>query len=626
MLGRLGKLVRSRVGNDAGERLVDALVSCALLVSDDGTVERASPSAVVLLRLPSATPEGLSLGDVLPGIRHPGEVSLGTPVETVAARADGTTFPASAVRSALPDSAHGRHLVVLTDDAGVREAERRAREASEMLATVFEAVTDSMVVRDLEGRYIAANAAASRLIGLPQSEVVGRHMLEVGQEGAEEMLARDAEVFRTAKPAVFMRQMLVEGEMAWFEVSRYPLRTEGGAIRGVVVVMRDITADRRTSEGLARAKETAERASAERARFLAAASHDLRQPVQAISLVAAVLEREPMTPRGREALDQMVRGVDALRNLLGALLDIHQLEGGGASAQVETFALDGLLREVEAAARPPAEAKGLAFTIHETGAHVASDRARLGQMLLNLVQNAVRYTDAGGVTLSASVTPAGTLRLRVEDTGIGIPREHLSRIWDEFYQVGNQERDRSRGLGLGLSIVSRLSRLLGHPVAVETEHGRGSVFSVEVPLVRADAAPAEPEAERPAASVPGRPLVVLVDDDQLVLMALSSYLDGKGFRVAAAETEEAAVAALDPADPPAAIVADYRLRAGRTGIGAVEAVRGHIGQHLPGLLLTGEDSGAIETEAERLGLALLRKPVSGAALSDALSRAIGREA
>lgn len=615
------KMLRRSGASNTGTKLVDVLVSCALLVKGDGSVRRASPSSVALLRLPSNSPEGLKLGAIFPSHPNVEDVPIGVPVEVTALRVDGTRFPATVVRSQISNGLKDGHLVLITDEGARIEAERLAREASETLASVFEAVTDGMSVRDRDGRILAINAAAARMMRVTPDKLIGQLVKDALEASlASDILKRDAIVFETGKPLVYVRREEVAGRTIFQEVTRFPLIAEGGRVRGIIALARDITEAREAANVLALAKKQAECASAERARFLAAASHDLRQPIQAISLVTAALQREPMTPKGREALEQMSQGVEGLRNLIGGLLDIHQIEQGALRANREAFRLDGLLREVAASVRPNAEAKGLDFQVASTDAWILSDRVRLGQMLLNLVHNAVRYTDTGSVTIAVVSDASGHLRVEVKDTGIGIAGEHLSRIWDEFYQVGNPDRDRSRGLGLGLSIVARLSRLLDHRVAVDTAPRGGSTFSIEIPTAPAEDAGPVPDREAEVEPVSGLPLVLVIDDDRMVLVALESYLSATGFRVATAETEEAAIAAVDREGVPVAVVADYRLRGGRTGTSAVASVRRHVGRRLPGVVLTGEAESALSEEVGQHDLEILRKPVSGPALSVVLRR------
>ena len=281
---------------------------------------------------------------------------------------------------------------------------------------------------------------------------------------------------------------------AWFDVSHSPVRDEAGRVIAAFALAVETTervlAKRRQARAetalqaaydkAERARRTAEEANRAKSRFLAAASHDLRQPLQSLLLFLDVV-RPHVGAGGREPFRHLGLGVDVLREVLDGLLDVARLDAGMVLPAVKRFGIGDLLRRIHAAYAPPAEAKGLAFSPPACGMAVSSDPILLERILRNLVENAVRYTEHGRIGLECRVVGTG-LCIEVADTGIGIAAEHLGRIWEEFHQVENSERDRSRGLGLGLAIVRRLSGLLDHPVAVRSVPGCGSVFSVTVPL------------------------------------------------------------------------------------------------------------------------------------------------
>ncbi len=245
------------------------------------------------------------------------------------------------------------------------------------------------------------------------------------------------------------------------------------------IVMHELEA-RSAQRAIQEARAEAERASATKTRFLAAASHDLRQPIQSLLLFVAALHDHIRDERGRDTLALVERSLDTLRDLLEGLFDLSRLDTGMVRASVADFPFRSVAEEIAASYTPLAAAKGLTFHLGgECDAVVRSDRIMLGQILRNLVENAIRYTDAGHVELGCVRSPDG-LRIEVRDTGIGIPSHHLERIFEEFHQVGHPEHGRASGLGLGLSIVQRLCRLLGHRVSAQSEPGKGSVFSVEV--------------------------------------------------------------------------------------------------------------------------------------------------
>jgi CheY-like chemotaxis protein len=246
-------------------------------------------------------------------------------------------------------------------------------------------------------------------------------------------------------------------------------------------------------------------------------------------------------------------------------------------------------------------------------------------MLRNLVENAIRYTTEGSVEIDCEVG-GGLLRIDVKDTGVGIPEDQLRLVFEEFHQIGNQERDRSQGLGLGLAIVQRISRLLDHPVTARSEVGKGSTFSIEVPLcaVPLGTAPPVPDAARlieiPAPRGNER-LAVVIDDDAIVLLGLQAMLNEWGYEVLGAMSAQQAVEKLRTVNQqPDVILADYRLRDGKVGTDAILAVRDIAGAAIPAIVITGETGAECQRDVAQHGFALMHKPVTPRQLSGAIER------
>lgn len=385
------------------------------------------------------------------------------------------------------------------------------------------------------------------------------------------------------------------------------------------VVMHELEA-RAARRAVEAARIEAEQANAAKTRFLAAASHDLRQPLQSIFLFAATLDSHIRDDQGRKKLAMLERSLETMRDLLEGLFDMSRLDTGAVRAQVTDVPLRPLLEEVEAAYTPAAAAKGLQFRICG-GCDVAlrSDRTLLGQILRNLTENAIRYTGTGYVELGCVPTQGG-IRIEVRDTGIGIAAKHLNSIFEEFHQVGNPERDRTQGLGLGLAIVQRLSRLLGHPVTVHSEPDKGSVFAVEVPLGHTQAELPLTNG-LPAATGGTERLALMVDDDAIVLLALRAMFREWGYRVLTAGSTEHALERVQAAgEAPDVIVADYRLRGGRVGTETILKVRELIGRPVPGIILTGEGSPECERDVAAHGFAIAQKPITPRQLGVLLGR------
>ena len=526
---------------------------------------------------------------------------------------------------------------LILDVTAEREAEARSRLSDERLRQAVEAADLGTFELDLASRRLIWSPRCKAMFGLPpEAEVTGGVFLSRVHPD-DQALVRAAEAEALAPDGrgeyrVRFRALWPDGTMRWLEAQgRMLARGEGAEARPARLIgtVMDVTEARRAERAVAEARDRAEEASRSKSRFLAAASHDLRQPLQAMFLFAEALHPHVGDPAGREKLMHLERGMDALKGLLDGLLETSRLDAGLVEPVVGDVPLAPLLEEVAAAYGPVARGKGLALEIdgrnRAAGVVVRSDRRLLFRMLGNIVENAIRYTAAGGIRIGC-VGTAGDGRVHVEiaDSGIGIPADHLERIWDEFHQVGNPERDRQRGLGLGLAIVRRIADLLDHPVTVRSAPGRGSVFGVALqagtpvapaaPPPAATAVPAEAEAKAESAG-----FAVVVDDDAIVLLGLKAMFEEWGYDVLVAGSTADAVAQLKACGRrPDILVVDYRLRDGRVGTEAVAAVRALFGAPIPGILLTGEMVADCRQDAAAHDLRVIHKPVTPRQLRQAL--------
>jgi PAS domain S-box-containing protein len=503
--------------------------------------------------------------------------------------------------------------------AAAKEAAERAtalvRRQVQELEGVYAAAPVGLWLGDRDCRFLRINGVMAGINGYSVEEHIGRTVGEL-VPGIHELIKPHYDRALAGHAVDFEVTGTTAGQPGvareWV-VSYYPLVGEDGEVHAVSAVVREVTGERRAERALAAAKEEAERANLSKSKFLAAASHDLRQPVQSAILLASALERHVHGGRARETLSHLQLGLDTFKGLLDGLLDVSRLDAGLVEPTIEDVPLRQLVEHIGASYRPVAETRNLRFSVTDCRAGtVRSDPVLLGRLVRNLVENALRYTELGGVEL-ACVPLDGKVRLEVRDTGIGIPAEHLGRIWEEFHQVGNPERDRQQGLGLGLAIVRRLADLLGHTVKVRSEPGHGSVFSVEMPLGlgRIKDVPVRAPPSAPAA-VEGRGrLAVLVDDDAIVLTALQAILGEWGFEVLAAGSTDQALAQLGEADRmPDIVIADYRLRDGRMGTEAIARIREMFGTHIPGVILTGETGTECQRDAAAHSLLVVHKPIT----------------
>jgi CheY-like chemotaxis protein/signal transduction histidine kinase len=363
-------------------------------------------------------------------------------------------------------------------------------------------------------------------------------------------------------------------------------------------------------EELQEKKAEAEEANVAKSRFLAAASHDLRQPLHALTLFVSALDERRHAPEVRAIVDNVNVSVQALEKMFNALLDISRLDAGVLHPACADFRLQELFDRLVNEYGPAASQKGLELRCSASSAVIRSDSALLERILRNYLTNAIRYTEHGRVTLRA-VAGEDEVRVEVEDTGIGIPPDQHREIFREFHQLQNPERDRTKGLGLGLAIVERLSRLLNHPIAVESAPGSGSLFSVTVPAGDPTAVEdgRDRATERVFADLAGL-RVLVIDDESGVRDGMRTLLVQWGCEVLLAAGEDEAMTQLHrDGCAPDAIVADYRLREGRTGVQAIGRVHDEWGARIPALIVTGETAAEELKEVETSGYSLLYKPV-----------------
>ncbi|MEN9425934.1 MAG: hypothetical protein RLZZ220_283 [Pseudomonadota bacterium] len=365
-------------------------------------------------------------------------------------------------------------------------------------------------------------------------------------------------------------------------------------------------------------KDEAERGNRAKTRFLAAASHDLRQPMHALGLFVAELGQKPHAPDTRRLVEQIAISAETMENLLDSLLDISRLDVGALDRQIKPFPLQPLLERIEVDYRREAGLRGQRLRLRPTSLWVESDPLLLERILHNLISNALRYTP-GGTILVACRKRGRKVRIEVRDNGPGIAPEAQEAIFQEFVQLDNPERNRAKGLGLGLAIVRRLTDLLEHPLQLKSSPGRGSLFAIELP----SAAPGIlTDHHQPApAQALARLRVVLVDDDELALASTTGLLESWGCQVNAADTGAALLATLRPGDEaPDIIVCDYQIAGTGDGLQLIEQLRGHFARQIPAVILSGDTSPATATAIQQADIPLLHKPVRPAKLRALLQR------
>lgn len=369
-----------------------------------------------------------------------------------------------------------------------------------------------------------------------------------------------------------------------------------------------------------RALDESQTANAVKTQFLAAASHDLRQPLHSLGMFVSALDERVEKGELRQITDHIKLSTQALSGLLNSLLDISKLDAGMLQPVITDLNLKQEFKTIQNEFLSMAVKKGLRLRFDSSQYWVSSDREILLRILRNLVTNAVRYTDKGTITVSASLED-DHIRISVKDTGSGIPEDKQGEIFREFKQLHNPERDREKGLGLGLAIVKRLSDLMEYKLELTSSIGRGSVFSVLVPKTEAVAQNTDVPGN---ISVPFDGLsVAVIDDEKSVRDAMSILLTGWGCLTYVFGSEAEALSGLERA--PSIIIADYRLRDNKTGAEAIIAISRKFPQaKIPAMIVTGDTDPARLIEARSSGYLLINKPVSGGKLRSALNRLAGK--
>lgn len=521
------------------------------------------------------------------------------------------------------DSGEIDGIVMVSRDVSERmQAEESGQQHADRYATLLNISHDGFMIMGTDGTFHDVNQAFCELTGYSREEFLQLHISDLDMiEAPDETAAHINKVIQQGYDRFETRYRRKDGMIIDVEISTSYWEPSSYFL----VFCRDITdrlraeAERQRYEAqLDEARKLAERESHAKTRFLATASHDLRQPIQAMHLLSSLLVSNELPRESAEIAFRMQEAVDGLGEMLSALLDISKLDAGLVTPDLSEFRINDLLLTLTSEYIPVARERGIELKSVYSSLCVRSDQNLLSRILRNLISNAIKYTSSG--TILVGVRRVGeTARIQVLDTGIGIGGDELERVFEEFHQLGNTARDRREGLGLGLAIVERLASLLGHSVEVSSQPGRGTCFSVHVPIASEieDLHEWLPDNE-PLSPVPCKGAEILVVDDEIdIREGLEMTLSHWGYVVSMAADYEQAMAAIDEEKPPVMIIADYRLGA-RTGIDVIRDVRRQSKSKIPALLLTGDATEERAREAARLDVRLLRKPVSGEQLRRAV--------
>lgn len=537
-------------------------------------------------------------------------------------RKDGNVFWGRMTASMVPGEDDEQFTVVMIEDIDHR---KRAESELSMFRAIIDAAHEAIVVLCPEGRVYYANSAFTRLFGngaatLPA--VTYHHYY------SPEAL----EVIRGEMAPALRRGESWEGVLEAQDGTgrRFPLWQRTGVVRDAegrdqfyFGFMHDHTQQTQIETELLNAKDAAEQANVAKTRFLAAASHDLRQPLQALAMFVAVLSTRNRGSEHVALIGRIQDSVTALESLLNSLLDVSKLEAGLVVPMEENFSVEAMIKRLAAEFEPLTGAEDLTLRVVPSKVVVRSDPGLLERILRNLLNNAVRYTNTGSILFGCR-RRGRFLRIEVWDTGIGIPASQFGLIFREFHQLGNSARDRRQGLGLGLAIVERLAALLGHHIDVASTPDKGSRFAVEVPMAQLRPSAVAPRQLPLEISVRGA-CIIVIDDDPDVLESTRLLLESWGHKVLTAPNCDTVLRRLAHLERnPDLILADYRLQNGSTGGQAIARIRVKLNAAIPALILTGDTAPERLRQAKASGHGLLHKPVTPDTLRAAIDEILTR--
>ena len=480
---------------------------------------------------------------------------------------------------------------------------------------LLNAAPDPSIVIDVDGIILYVNGRVKEVFGYEPEELINQHMELLLPERFRALHpAHRMAFFKSPSPRpmgsgleLFAR--CKNGDEMPVEISLNPVSTANGNL--VFAAVRDVSAQKELQQQL---KE----ASRAKSRFLAAASHDLRQPIQALTILNSVARKSVTDQAHQSIIAKQQKSLDSMARLLNALLDISKLEAGIVKPDITDCAVQKIFDDLHAEFDEQARMKGLELIVEPCGDIARSDSRLLTQILENFISNAIRYTHDGFVRLRC-IHQATYIRLEVLDTGLGIEPDEIGNIFDEFHQA-TAGATRPEGLGLGLSIVKRTADLLGCDLDVDSKPGKGSAFSVVVPQGnRAELALADSEQTPLPESVTGK--ILIVDDEPAVLDATAILLNLEGFDVQTASSGPEAIKRIADQSPDL-LITDYHLRGDETGAEVIRSIRHQIGRDIPVIVVSGDTSDALALQ-DLNDIGFLTKPVDTDELLSEISRRIG---
>ncbi|MDB5396808.1 MAG: hybrid sensor histidine kinase/response regulator [Rhodospirillales bacterium] len=596
------------------------------------------------------------------GIRHPNFLDPGggpAPLKFEHSWPNGRVLDIE--RNPMPG---GGFILLFTDITRRKQTEEALRDGERRIRLVTDAMPALIAYADADERYQFVNEPYRQWLGLPVDKIVGRPM---GEVLSTELYARRKKFVNSALSGQIVN-FEVELTPSGIEESRYasvnfvPHRGEGDEILGFFTLMQDITERRRIDAALKEANETLERRVGERTaaltllndqlrqeiterlevekalyvakseaeqanlsktRFLAAASHDLLQPLNAARLFVSALAELKHAPRIRMLIDNVDASLHAVEDLLATLLDISKLDAGAVSPEIIDFPIATLLGPLATEHMVQARDRGLTLRYVPSRAVVQSDVRLLRRIIQNLLSNAIRYTQSGGVLLGCRHCGDG-IRIEVWDTGSGIPSDKLDEIFEEFRQLHPGNEQGGRGIGLGLAIVKRAAKMLDHSLHTRSAVGKGSMFSVTVRLGTQPLSVARPLQQGRAGRDLSGAAFLVIDDQRSILAGMQALLSGWGCSAGVAASGQEAIDILPQLGrAPDVIIADYHLDDGATGVAEINRIRRVLNRPVPGIIVTADHTPTIQRLVKQQGFWLLKKPLNPAQLRSLLSSILG---
>ncbi|MEL7449612.1 MAG: PAS domain S-box protein, partial [Pseudomonadota bacterium] len=602
--------------------LLELAPDATVIVNPEGTIEVSNLRMAEEFGYSQGELKGMVIEDLIPERFKRGHIvhrqrfseaprfrGMGTDATLFGLTKDGREIPIEVSLSPIEFEHRTMVAASIRNVTARKRVESALRASEERYRDLFDNANDLIQSVAPDGSFVFVNAAWRRTLGYTEDEVKSLRLDDILHPDVrghchavlERVLAGDS---AEDVEAVFVTR---SGEPVYVEGSISCGRQDGAPV-STRAIFHNVTQRKRAEHALEEAKNLAENATAAKSRFLAAASHDLRQPLQSLGLYLSVLNRMTQEDSVLEISEKMRNSLDVMGELLDALLDISKLDSGSITPSKQDFPIQEMFDKLMADSEPDAAKKGLTLRCEASSCVLHTDPALLQRIVANFVGNAIRYTESGSVEVRCRAD-GDVARIEVADTGVGIPPEALESIFEEYFQLENPVRNRQKGLGLGLSIVRHIARLLEHQLHVSSNPGAGSTFAVDVPL-------GEARCEEPASAAPAREarpansktVVLFVDDDTAIVDATTLLLSVSGFEVHAALDGDAALAHIANGIEPDIVVSDYRLP-GYNGIELIQRVRKATRPDLPCILMTG-DTSAGEVDVDQVeGCVLLHKPV-----------------